>query len=290
MKSRIFMSMLVIALAAALVGGATMSLFTDVKETEDFQYTAGTVIITPSELTHVIDFGSIENMAPGDKVYGSFTVENEGSLDIWFTVEAITDGYLFEDGSFAAQVNINSPQVILGQDEKATVFFDVYLPRDAGNDYQDKEGTLKFGINAEQAAHNPPPWEPFMDHSVSVNIDGGQYYQSEDRYYVELSLSNAVIGDLEEFAIALYKDDKLLQKNIATSKLFEDFPNNTAIGSSFKATGVDQYYDKNFVGNTEPDGWLGDSEDVPNKIVVTAKSKWGDDYTWSLDFTAWDSL
>ncbi|MGI6582776.1 MAG: TasA family protein [bacterium] len=290
MKSRIFMSMLVIALAAALVGGATMSLFTDVKETEDFQYTAGTVIITPSELTHVIDFGSIGNMAPGDKVYGSFTVENEGSLDIWFTVEAFTDGYLFEDGSFAAQVNINSPQVILGQGEEATVFFDVYLPREAGNDYQDQEGALKFGINAEQAAHNPPPWEPLMDHSLSVNIDGGQYYPSEDRYYVELSLKNAVIGDLEEFAIALYKDDKLLQKNIATSKLFEDFPNNTAIGSSFKATGVDQYYYKNFVGNTEPDGWLGDQEDVPNKIVVTAKSKWGVDYTWSLDFTAWDSL
>ena len=284
MKSRIFMSMLVIALAAALVGGATMSLFTDVKETEDFQYTAGTVIITPSELTHVIDFGSIENMAPGDKVYGSFTVKNEGSLDIWFTVEAITGGDLFdEDGSSAAQVNIDSPQVILGQGEEATVFFDVYLPREAGNDYQGKWGTLKFKINAEQAAHNLPKWARPMGAEKYVSNIGGRRADVNDysSFYVEFTLHE--IEGLEEVAVQVSKNGEVVQTNISSPKLFateRDYP--AQIGTTFANRNYEEdgYWYVNRIGNWDTDyDWNSNEGDLDQEVKVSVKTKWGTSYT-----------
>jgi len=284
MKSRIFMSMLVIALAAALVGGATMSLFTDVEETKASQYTAGTVIITPSELTHVIDFGSIENMAPGDKVYGSFTVENKGSLDIWFTVEAITAGYLFEDGSSAAQVNIDSPQVILGQGEEATVFFDVYLPRDAGNDYQGKGGTLKFRINAEQAAHNLPEWARPMGAEEYVSNIGGMRAGVDDysSFYVEFTLHE--IEGLEEVAVQVSKNGEVVQTNISSPKLFateRDYP--ARIGTTFGNNidyEEDGYWYVNRIGNWDTDyDWDNNEGDLDQEVKVSVKTKWGTSYT-----------
>ena len=80
MKSRIFMSMLVIALAAALVGGATMSLFTAQGETDEKTYAAGTVKLSVSELVFWNRARQwILKHGPGDTINGEFVVENTGS-------------------------------------------------------------------------------------------------------------------------------------------------------------------------------------------------------------------
>ena len=159
MKSRILVSMLVIALSAALVGGATMSIFTADDETDERTYAAGTVIIEAGDQTFEIE--DIENMAPGDTIEGEFKVKNTGSLPLWFTVTAETSGvYGFNnlfDGYYPAVVTIDAyNNIIEPDDEETTISFSVHLPSNAGNEYQGAKGNLKFKIHAEQLAHNPP--------------------------------------------------------------------------------------------------------------------------------------
>ena len=160
MKSRIFMSMLVIALAAALVGGATMSIFTAQGETDEEIYAAGTVELSVFDLVSSTTI-DIRNMAPGDTIEGEFKVKNTGSLPLWFTVTAETSGvYGFNnlfDGYYPAVVTIDAyNNIIEPEDEETTISFSVHLPRDADNEYQGAKGNLKFKIHAEQLAHNPP--------------------------------------------------------------------------------------------------------------------------------------
>ena len=158
MKSRILVSMLVIALAAALVGGATMSIFIADDETDERTYAAGTVIIEAGDQTFEIE--DIENMAPGDTIYGSFDVANTGTLPLWFTVTAETSGvdgfYNLFDGNFPAVVKIDEYNNILEPGKGTTISFSVRLPIDADNEYQGAKGNLKFKIHAEQLAHNTP--------------------------------------------------------------------------------------------------------------------------------------
>ena len=178
MKSRIFMSMLVIALAAALVGGATMSIFTAQGETDEKTYAAGTVALSVSglsgqgilESSTTMDIG---NMAPGDTIDGEFEVTNIGSLPLWFKVGYEATGFLFtgvgvealgedngNEGKHNATVTIlgDYPQKLEPR-ASATVGFKVHLPLEAGDEYQGATGNLKFLVNAEQYDHNPEPFE-----------------------------------------------------------------------------------------------------------------------------------
>ena len=163
MKSRIFMSMLVIALAAALVGGATMSIFTAQGETNEETYAAGTVKIVAGDQTFY-EIDTLKNMAPGDTINGEFVVENTGSLPLWFQVTAVTEevegsenNYLF-GGSYPAEVTIADYDNELDPEKDTTIGFSVHLPLQAGNEYQGAQGQLKFLVNAEQSAHNANPF------------------------------------------------------------------------------------------------------------------------------------
>ena len=83
-KSRIMMSLFVIALAAALIGGATMAWFTAKAEAEN-EFNAGTVLIDLTE----IEFCA-ENVNPGDCYFKDFTLKNEGTKDV--RVRMMMDG------------------------------------------------------------------------------------------------------------------------------------------------------------------------------------------------------
>lgn len=158
MKSRILTMSLVVALAAALIGGATMSLFTADAQTADRTYAAGTLEVGVGD--QVIEIGAIDCMAPGDTLRGEFTVENTGSLKLWFDVTPITkriedsdNNYLFS-GDNGAQVLVvdqdtEEPWVLEAGEDK-DISFEVHLPLDAGNWYQEAEGDLYFKIHAEQ--------------------------------------------------------------------------------------------------------------------------------------------
>jgi predicted ribosomally synthesized peptide with SipW-like signal peptide len=158
MKTKMFMSMLVIALAAALVGGATMAIFTDTATNTGNTFTAGTVDVMVYDNTSFVTLTpvSITNMAPGDTRSSSFVVRNAGTLDLRFDVSATPTGALF-GGTHPAEVLTlaDDQNVVLIPGGFHTVNYSVYLPFGAGNEYQGAAGTVNFTIAAEQTANNP---------------------------------------------------------------------------------------------------------------------------------------
>lgn len=152
MRTKMLMSMLLIVVAAALVGGATVAIFTDQATNTGNTFTAGTVNIEAGSTTLGVGAG---NMAPGDTVSSSFVVQNVGSLELRFDVSASGAGDLFSGGTPAVVGDLGDDQdVILGPGEWTTVDFDVSLPLGAGNWYQGKAGTVNLAIDAEQTANN----------------------------------------------------------------------------------------------------------------------------------------
>lgn len=165
MRKKLLAGMTVLILLAALVGGATMALFTDTAANAGNTFTAGTVDIgvgeEPAVPVHV------DNMAPGDTYNGSFTVVNDGSLELRFGVSYETDGVLFGGPTPAVVGGLEDDQgVVLAPGDSAEVAFTVDLPLDADNDYQGATGTVNFTIAAEQTANNPI--EP-----LNVLVNGG---------------------------------------------------------------------------------------------------------------------
>lgn len=76
--------MLVIALAAAVIGGATMAWFTDEKTAEPVTFTAGTLLIDIDKFKRVDSEVNIENLNPGDEFEYEFDVVNVGTKQFIF--------------------------------------------------------------------------------------------------------------------------------------------------------------------------------------------------------------
>ena len=84
MKARIMMSMLVIALAAALVGGATMAWFTDQADIGGNEFKAGrlTIDVADRNKNTTFNLGEIGKMEPGDITdEATIRIRNTGNID-----------------------------------------------------------------------------------------------------------------------------------------------------------------------------------------------------------------
>ncbi len=96
MKKNIIMSVLIIAISATLIGGATMAWFTDAAEPIENQFTAGTVEIGADETIEPID-SMQENWNPGDVAEKEFTIINTGTKSIYLRA-TITGRWYENDG------------------------------------------------------------------------------------------------------------------------------------------------------------------------------------------------
>ena len=79
LKSRMMLSILIIALVAAVIGGGTMAWFTAKAEVAN-TFTAGTVMISAEE-TSVVP-GTMDNVNPGDCYEKTLEIVNTGSKGI----------------------------------------------------------------------------------------------------------------------------------------------------------------------------------------------------------------
>lgn len=112
MKLRIVISMVIVAMAAAMVGGATLAWFTSEAVSEGNTFTAGTLRLDindslASDGSFAIDIETLENLAPGDVMdeWIILHIVNEGSLDLaWF-------GRFFVDGDLAGAIYIEDAQM-----------------------------------------------------------------------------------------------------------------------------------------------------------------------------------
>lgn len=189
MKKRLALSILTVAVISLLVSAATLALFSDKKEVEAVSFAAGTV--TLGEPTDVpVEIGPL---APGDGGNCEFEIEYIGSLEAWVGYKWETSGELFDGllGLYITRVSATIENNVTGLSETITHEFDeegvqiaaaddveadalpwpkkvgkvnqgdkarfkvsYMLPWLAGNEYQDKEGTVTFKIYAVQTAHN----------------------------------------------------------------------------------------------------------------------------------------
>jgi len=190
MNKRIVTSLFVIALAAALVGGATMAWFTDSAKVEGNSFTAGTLDIEVEG-----DAFNVGNMAPGDTETTYIYVKNAGSLDMLFKAELdnevdgglksalnvkvtgrpaeiqSVDGYnlygpaveyVLFDGSLSNFTGLDNLAAWINNDDPlwpgyAAVFkIEVTLPTTAGNEYQGKSYSADLKFSATQAKNQDP--------------------------------------------------------------------------------------------------------------------------------------
>lgn len=164
MRKNIVVSMLVIALAAALLGGATFAWFTDQKEVAA-TFTAGTIVLGDPGT----DF-TIADIAPGwgvdDDETWAITIKNDGTLDMYyrltFTATSGTLGNVLEvslDGAnwttgLANFTHVGVTALSAAASDSLTLYF--RLPTTVGNAYQGASFSGTLVVEATQADYQDP--------------------------------------------------------------------------------------------------------------------------------------
>ncbi|RJQ45268.1 MAG: hypothetical protein C4534_05090 [Gaiellales bacterium] len=144
MTTKMAMSVLVIAVALAMVGMGTFAYFNDSADSTNSSFTAGTLDISLGGLTTAVPVG---NMAPGDSADYSVTLTNGGSLAVDWTAGATLTS------SPAGCFEVTGPTPASGtlassgtQDITGTVS----MPTTAGNECQGATASLTIAVDAGQ--------------------------------------------------------------------------------------------------------------------------------------------
>lgn len=85
MKNRVLVIALVVAMAAALIGGGTMAWFNDQDSAEPVAFQAGTLLIDIQDEGVTTTGINLENLNPGDVFEYTFDVANVGTKNLIFT-------------------------------------------------------------------------------------------------------------------------------------------------------------------------------------------------------------
>lgn len=110
MNKRIYLSLAIIMLAIAAVGGATSAWFTDSDEVGYNQFTSGTLIINIDgfdELCKKTPAMHIDRLNPGDEWCYKLTVENEGNKTFFWKVGFFWDEIIGQENTYT-----QSPEMI----------------------------------------------------------------------------------------------------------------------------------------------------------------------------------
>jgi predicted ribosomally synthesized peptide with SipW-like signal peptide len=172
-NSGLLVAFVLTMIGALLVGGATMALFTDTAENTGNSFAAGTLTVDLDKQGEERYF-ELSNIAPGDRGSATITVINSGSLALRYKFDdLVRDGYLValngEEGEFGQypveftfkvdgqEIRVGENGTFLelkpGQSQDVTVEWE--LPLNAGNDYQNKQGSIGISVYAEQIQNNP---------------------------------------------------------------------------------------------------------------------------------------
>jgi spore coat-associated protein N len=157
--SIILRSAFVIAVVAAVAGGATYAWFTSQANMNNNTFSAGTLSISLSNPNGSLPF-TITNWAPGKTTELRLDVKNTGTLDakVTGTVSGTWDGGLgdhyvsvksIEYWNGTAWVSA-SPNLLIGAGQTLPIKAVVEFNSAAGNDYQGRTYWASFSVNATQ--------------------------------------------------------------------------------------------------------------------------------------------
>ena len=170
MRKRIVVSMLVIALAAALLGGAAFAWFTDEEEVTA-NFIAGTIDLATPVATEL----NVVDMAPGDHQDWVITIQNAGTLDMYYRLffeggisgglEEVLKVSLYEGETLVfpptllSAVNLSGAWFnedktfipVSGGEHIYTIRFE--LPFATGDEYQGATWNITLNVQATQKAN-----------------------------------------------------------------------------------------------------------------------------------------
>jgi len=194
MNKKVMLSVVIILLAVAAVGGATMAWFTD-SETVENQFTAGTLIINAEDGWRGLEGDNWENANPGDCKEKDFTVTNEGSKRMyvrfsfdgaWVTpLPNAPDGFVPDDDLVEikpAEGDLDNWTYLDGywyynglleSEEEINFTFLVCLDGpDTGNEYQGASYDIEFEFEAIQVTNEAvnDVWGVYWDGSEWVVV------------------------------------------------------------------------------------------------------------------------
>ncbi len=174
MKRKITVSFLIMALVCCLIGGATFAYFTDTAANAANTFSSGTVdlaLLNDTNNTSAVVNAAGGNgcLAPGDTITGSFVIDNEGTLDMWYQVVPTLNGTIFavDDPQDYLTVNyyINNTLVtdpgswktFAANADNVTFSYEISLASAAGNAFAGKNANIQFTVNAQQVKNNSTP-------------------------------------------------------------------------------------------------------------------------------------
>lgn len=218
MKSKVLLSMLVVALSVALIAGGTGAWFTADATVPTAEFTAGSVLVNVDEGEEFIatpEGKYFDNVNPGDCARVTWDIVNVGTKDAVFRIKldkAWTDALsadnvyysplpnsnwtMYEDmnglwlyytgapvpGTYTPESGEAEPQA-LAADQYHSVPLTIVLGFDGaatGNEYQGKRFTIGGQLNAVQASNGAP---------LAVWGDGWTIANSANSFYVNEGLA-----------------------------------------------------------------------------------------------------
>lgn len=150
MKKKIGGAVLATALGASLIAGGSLALFTaDAKNEGNTFATGGVSIEDTTQVTH-----QFSNLAPGDNGTFKVKIKNTDSLDAWVQVDGYEESGVLFDGDHPIEIADNTEVVELEPGQSHEFTFSYAFPREAGDSYQGKEGSLTINFEAVQVKNN----------------------------------------------------------------------------------------------------------------------------------------
>lgn len=154
MKRLIISSLLIICVAALVVSLGTFAYFSDSASSTGNTFSAGTLYINDGSHTFTITPDSPwGNMAPGQTRTGSFTITNNGTIDMGsLAVSTTNSGGLFTlDGNHATS-SASCSATSLAAGASTLCALTVYLPDPgyADNTYQGASGAVEVVVTGSQ--------------------------------------------------------------------------------------------------------------------------------------------
>lgn len=188
-RSRILVSLAILALAAGAFTISSLALFTDQEANSGNAFNTGSVDIVTNPATAVI---TMPAMAPGDEVTAPLTITNSGSLDFRYAMTSTTTEDVLAAGLvltvresvatcdnanwdatgtqvYAGVLGTSGTTNVLGSNAQGldagdrtlaagtneVLCFNVTLPLNVANTVQGLATSATFGFDAEQVRNNP---------------------------------------------------------------------------------------------------------------------------------------
>ena len=155
----IFSSVLLIGVMTAALVGGSYAIFTDQVQSDLEEFSAGTVDIEVNEqdieFETTFHVGGEGGWAPGDQTSQGIVIRNDGTLDVIYTVYldyGYDPGDIFrcDPNGYSMRVWAENDVGVIPAGTNVDVDLHALLPLAAGNDCQDKDGTLIVTVHAVQ--------------------------------------------------------------------------------------------------------------------------------------------